>query len=170
MFMLTHFICSYFILNLLRSAQDAGAFAVVLECVPDVVGRAVTETLEIPTIGIGAGAGTSGQVLVYHDMLGLMSHPHHQQFVPKFCKQYASLGDDVREGLNRFRDEVESGAFPSQEFSPYTMGKDEEFVFRELLKKDELQREKQRVEKGRELTQADEYETLNLYGGNSNNR
>ena len=119
--MLTHFICSYFILNLLRSAQDAGAFAVVLECVPDVVGRAVTETLEIPTIGIGAGAGTSGQVLVYHDMLGLMSHPHHQQFVPKFCKQYASLGDDVREGLNRFRDEVESGAFPSQEFSPYTM-------------------------------------------------
>lgn len=66
--------------------QDAGVFAIVLECVPDNVAQAITETLEVPTIGIGAGGGTSGQVLVYHDMLGMLSHPHHDQFVPKFVR------------------------------------------------------------------------------------
>lgn len=63
--------------------QDAGVFGVVLECVPTNVAAAITETLEIPTIGIGAGGETSGQVLVFHDMLGMTSHPHHEHFVPK---------------------------------------------------------------------------------------
>ena len=67
--------------------QEAGCFGVVLECVPAVVGAAVTAALEIPTIGIGAGPDTSGQVLVYHDLLGMTSHPHHAQVTPKFCKQ-----------------------------------------------------------------------------------
>lgn len=78
--------------------QDAGAFGVVLECVPALVATAITDALEIPTIGIGAGPGTNGQVLVYHDMLGMTSHPHHQEFVPKFCKQYASLGKQIIQG------------------------------------------------------------------------
>ena len=78
--------------------QDAGAFGVVLECVPAPVATAITDALEIPTIGIGAGPGTNGQVLVYHDMLGMTSHPHHQEFVPKFCKQYASLGRQIIQG------------------------------------------------------------------------
>jgi len=78
--------------------QDAGAFGVVLECVPAPVATAITETLEIPTIGIGAGPGTSGQVLVYHDLLGMLSHPHHKQFVPKFCKQYANVGQNIMKG------------------------------------------------------------------------
>ena len=76
--------------------QDAGCFAIVLECVPDNVAGAITETLEIPTIGIGAGGLTSGQVLVFHDMLGMTSHPHHAQFVPKFCKKYAQLGHIIQ--------------------------------------------------------------------------
>lgn len=102
--------------------QDAGCFAVVLECIPANVAAAITETLEIPTIGtslvehecrcrrlwktdlvcakgIGAGGGTSGQVLVFHDMLGMLSHPQHEQFVPKFCKKYAQVGHAIQDGL-----------------------------------------------------------------------
>jgi 3-methyl-2-oxobutanoate hydroxymethyltransferase len=105
--------------------QDAGSFAVVLECIPGNVAAAITETLEIPTIGkscwgyctycdwnlflltsvvcvrqgIGAGGGTSGQVLVFHDMLGMLSHPQHEEFVPKFCKKYARVGHAIQDGL-----------------------------------------------------------------------
>lgn len=79
--------------------QDAGCFAVVLECIPGNVAAAITETLEIPTIGIGAGGGTSGQVLVFHDMLGMLSHPQHEQFVPRFCKKYAQVGHAIQDAL-----------------------------------------------------------------------
>ena len=67
--------------------QRAGCFAVVLECLPASVARLLTQQLSIPTIGIGAGPGCSGQVLVYHDLLGMMTHPHHAQVTPKFVKQ-----------------------------------------------------------------------------------
>jgi len=147
--------------------QDAGAFAIVLECVPDVVGKAITEALEIPTIGIGAGRHTNGQVLVYHDMLGLMSHPHHQQFVPKFCKQYASLGDGVGDGLMKFRQEVEKGEFPSEEYSPYSMSAEEEQRFKALLMEDAKEREKNAKVKEKDLREKDEYDVLNLYGSGS---
>jgi 3-methyl-2-oxobutanoate hydroxymethyltransferase len=143
--------------------QDAGAFAVVLECVPAPVGAAITEALEIPTIGIGAGPHTSGQVLVYHDLLGMLQHPHHAQFVPKFCKRYASVGDAIREGLEAFRSEVESGTFPDTAFSPYHMSADEEGRFRELLGTDA----DERIASGREIKKrvldADEYEIAKLY-------
>ena len=79
--------------------QDAGCFAVVLECIPGNVAAAITETLEIPTIGIGAGGGTSGQVLVFHDTLGMLSHPQHEQFVPRFCKKYAQVGHAIQDAL-----------------------------------------------------------------------
>ena len=101
--------------------QDAGAFSVVLECVPERLARAITAALEVPTIGIGAGAGTSGQVLVYHDLCGLLSHPHHAKVTPKFCKRFARAGEVIQEALERYRDEVKHGAFPAAEHSPYSI-------------------------------------------------
>ncbi len=145
--------------------QDAGAFALVLECVPSNVAKAVTDTLEIPTIGIGAGGDTSGQVLVYHDMLGMMSHPHHEEFMPKFCKRYASVGHAITEGLDAFKREVEDGTFPSEEYSPYVMNEEEEKAFDLLLEQDEAERDRKHQEAAKKLKQADEYEQLSLYGG-----
>lgn len=101
------------------AVQAAGAFAVVLECVPSPVAKQVTELLRIPTIGIGAGPETSGQVLVYHDLLGMLQHPHHAQFVPKFCKRYADVGERIRVGLEEYREDVENRRFPNEDFAPY---------------------------------------------------
>lgn len=145
--------------------QDAGAFSLVLECVPSNVAKAVTDTLEIPTIGIGAGGGTSGQVLVYHDMLGMMSHPHHQEFMPKFCKSYAQVGHAITEGLDAFKKEVEDGTFPGEEYSPYLMNEEETRVFEVLLEQDSIERERKHEEATKKMKQADEYEQLSLYGG-----
>jgi len=144
--------------------QDAGCFAIVLECVPEPVARAVTNALTIPTIGIGAGNGTTGQVLVYHDMLGMTSHPHHKQFVPKFCKMYADIGETIRKGLEEFKREVEAGEFPSEEFSPYKMGKEELEVFNKMMEKDKEERERKRGKTEKDLIDKDEYEVLKLYG------
>ena len=93
-----------------RALQDAGAWGIVLEMVPDELARQVTQALEIPTIGIGAGASTSGQVLVMYDLLGL-----DEAFTPKFVKHYASLSQVVVEALEHYKQEVESGAFPGPE-------------------------------------------------------
>jgi 3-methyl-2-oxobutanoate hydroxymethyltransferase len=147
--------------------QDAGAFAIVLECVPSNVAAAVTETLEIPTIGIGAGNGTSGQVLVYHDMLGMMSHPHHEAFMPKFCKQYAQVGHSITKGLEEFKKEVEDGTFPGTEYSPYVMNDEEKTLFDDLLQKDATERKNKHEQLSKKLKQADEYEQLSLYGKKS---
>lgn len=144
--------------------QDAGCFAVLLECVPANVATAITETLEIPTIGIGAGGGTSGQVLVFHDMLGMLSHPHHEQFVPKFCKKYAQVGHAMQDGLSQFKAEVESGVFPGEEYSPYVMPEGEKEKFDDLLKRDAAKRQRKHDLAAEKLSQADEYETLKLYG------
>ena len=101
--------------------RDAGCFAIVLECVPGAVAAAATAALDVPTIGIGAGAATSGQVLVYHDLLGLGGHPHHAKVTPKFSKQYARVGEVIGEALGTFRAEVEAGTFPSDAHSPYAL-------------------------------------------------
>ena len=93
-----------------RALQEAGAFAVVLEGVPSALGRRVTEALNIPTIGIGAGPDCDGQVLVIQDLLGL--NPDH---VAKFVRQYAQLGEEIAAAARRFSDDVRSGAFPSPE-------------------------------------------------------
>lgn len=101
--------------KLLRNArllQEAGCFALVLECVPAPVAQAVTRELRIPTIGIGAGAACDGQVLVFHDLLGLSG-----DFKPAFVKQYAHLGEMARQALEAFAGEVRSGAFPGPEHS-----------------------------------------------------
>lgn len=148
--------------------QDAGCFSLVIECVPDNVAAAITETLEIPTIGIGAGGGTSGQVLVFHDMLGMLSHPHHEQFVPKFCKKYAQVGHTIQASLQQYKAEVESGVFPGTEYSPYVMAEDERATFDALLARDAAERQRKHDEATQKMTQADEYETLKLYGANDN--
>ncbi|XP_024018870.1 3-methyl-2-oxobutanoate hydroxymethyltransferase 2, mitochondrial isoform X2 [Morus notabilis] len=99
--------------------QDAGCFAVVLECVPGPVAAAATSALRIPTIGIGAGPFCSGQVLVYHDLLGMLQHPHHAKVTPKFCKQYAQVGDVVNKALLEYKKEVTNGSFPGPAHTPY---------------------------------------------------
>ncbi len=92
--------------------QDAGAFMVVLECIPAQVGELLSSKLSVPTIGIGAGAACDGQVLVFHDTLGLF-----ERFVPKFVKQFARLGAAAREALSAYAQDVRSGTFPDPEHS-----------------------------------------------------
>ena len=92
-----------------RALQDAGAFALVLEKVPSGLAREVTEALEIPTIGIGAGPDCSGQVLVTHDMLGLF-----ETFRPRFVRRYLELADEIRGAVRRYADDVRQGGFPSK--------------------------------------------------------
>ncbi|KAG3138296.1 hypothetical protein PI126_g16984 [Phytophthora idaei] len=115
------------------AVQKAGAFAVLIECVPSPVAQHVTELLKIPTIGIGAGPETDGQVLVFHDLLGMLQHPHHAQFVPKFCKRYAGVGEQIRVGLETYRDDVESGRFSSEAYSPCKMSKEEAQKLRAMV-------------------------------------
>ncbi len=101
--------------RLLKDAQlldQAGCFGIVLESVPDRVAEYISGQISIPTIGIGAGGGCDGQVLVTHDLLGLFD-----KFTPKFVKQYASLHQDISAALRDYKQEVESGEFPKQEHS-----------------------------------------------------
>ena len=94
------------------ATQQAGAFAVVLECVPAELARAVTAELTIPTIGIGAGAGCDGQILVSYDMLGLFD-----ELRPRFVKQYADLGPAIVRAAEAYCREVRDGSFPGPEHS-----------------------------------------------------
>ncbi len=87
--------------------QEAGCFSIVLECVPDKISEIITSKLKIPVIGIGAGAGCDGQVLVTHDLLGL--YPRH---TPKFVKKYTDLSVSIQEALAKYKQEVEEGVFP----------------------------------------------------------
>jgi 3-methyl-2-oxobutanoate hydroxymethyltransferase len=93
-----------------QAIEDAGAFALVLEGIPRELGALITQRLRIPTIGIGAGPDCDGQVLVFHDLVGLSFMPR-----PKFVRSYANLADTVREALRRFCDDVKSGRFPSEQ-------------------------------------------------------
>lgn len=90
-----------------RSVQDAGCFAVVLELVPAELAGEISAELSIPTIGIGAGEGCDGQVLVLHDMLGL-----NRAFHPKFLRRFANLGEDTVEAIRAYCDEVKRGGYP----------------------------------------------------------
>jgi 3-methyl-2-oxobutanoate hydroxymethyltransferase len=98
------------LLNDARAAADAGAFAMVLECIPTALGAKITELVKIPTIGIGAGPACDGQVLVLHDVLGLTS-----DYAPKFVKAYADVRTTAVDAIRQFRDEVRDGAFPGPE-------------------------------------------------------
>ena len=108
--------------NLIKSAKDleeAGAFMVVMECIPDVLASRITTELRIPTIGIGAGKDCDGQVLVYHDVVGLF-----ERFTPKFVKQYIKLGPMVVDALKEYKRDVEKGIFPGEEHA-FKMSKEE---------------------------------------------
>lgn len=95
---------------LAKAVESAGAFSLVLESIPQSVAREITEAIGIPTIGIGAGPGCDGQVLVINDLLGLSPEP-----IPKFVKKYANLRETVEKSAKDFIDEVRTGTFPSQE-------------------------------------------------------
>jgi 3-methyl-2-oxobutanoate hydroxymethyltransferase len=103
--------------------QAAGCFAIVLEAVPARIAERITEALRIPTIGIGAGAACSGQVLVWHDLLGI--NDGHQ---PRFVKQFAAVGDEMRRGLEAFAAEVRAGTYPAAEHT-YKIGTEELALF-----------------------------------------
>jgi 3-methyl-2-oxobutanoate hydroxymethyltransferase len=92
--------------------QEAGVFSIVLESVPAQLAKLISDRLEIPTIGIGAGAGCDGQVLVTHDLLGLF-----ERFTPKFVKQYAKLHETMHQAFDAFRQDVLAGSFPTEEHS-----------------------------------------------------
>jgi 3-methyl-2-oxobutanoate hydroxymethyltransferase len=93
-----------------KAAEKAGAFAIVLECIPRDVAKKITAAVAIPTIGIGAGADCDGQVLVLHDLLGITSG-----YLPRFVKAYADLKTEITRAVTRYRDEVRDGAFPAKE-------------------------------------------------------
>jgi 3-methyl-2-oxobutanoate hydroxymethyltransferase len=92
------------------AAENSGAFAVVLECIPAAIAAKITSQVTIPTIGIGAGLGCDGQVLVTNDLLGLTSG-----YVPRFVKAYADLGTTITDAVTRFRDDVRREKFPGPE-------------------------------------------------------
>lgn len=98
------------ILEEAKRVEKAGAFAVVLECIPAKLAELITKSINIPTIGIGAGAGCDGQILVYHDMLGMFG-----DFKPKFVKQFARVGTEMEKGIKAYIEETQNGNFPAQE-------------------------------------------------------
>ncbi len=92
--------------------ECAGAFSLVLECVPDKVAEAITQSIAIPTIGIGAGPACDGQVLVSHDLVGMF-----EKFIPSFVKTYVNLAPQIRKAVETYRDEVKSSSFPDADHS-----------------------------------------------------
>jgi 3-methyl-2-oxobutanoate hydroxymethyltransferase len=118
-----------------RALEAAGCFSIVLEAVPAPVARRVSEDLWIPTIGIGAGADCDGQVLVWHDLLGL-----YQGRAARFVKRYAEIGDTIRTALESYAADVRGRSFPQQEHT-YAMPDDELEIFEEATRASEGDRE-----------------------------
>jgi 3-methyl-2-oxobutanoate hydroxymethyltransferase len=107
--------------------EDAGCFSIVVEGVPDVVGTMITEAVDVPTVGIGAGAGTDGQVLVWHDLLGL-----YEGHAPRFVKQYADLAAEIKKAVGAYVEDVRERRFPEEQHT-YAMPEEELAVFEEAL-------------------------------------
>ncbi len=95
-----------------RDLEDAGAFSIVLECLPAPLSEIITREISIPTIGIGAGRHCDGQVLVTHDMVGMFD-----KFIPSFVKQYVTLAPQIRDAVEAYHREVKNGSFPAEEYS-----------------------------------------------------
>lgn len=107
-----------------KALERAGAFALVLECIPAPLGQAISQAISIPTIGIGAGVGCDGQVLVTHDLLGMF-----EKFTPSFVKPYAQLASQIKEALAAYQHEVKTSAYPDAKHS-FSMAVDIEEVLR----------------------------------------
>ena len=107
------------LINAAKDLEKAGAFMVVMECIPEMLASRITRELRIPTIGIGAGKDCDGQVLVYHDTVGLF-----ERFTPKFVKRYIKLGPMIIDALKEYKNEVEEGVFPGEEHT-FKMSKEE---------------------------------------------
>ena len=118
--------------------EAAGCFAVVLEAVPPAVALVATRALTVPTIGIGAGPETDGQVLVWHDMLGF-----YQGRSPRFVKRYAELGDAIVEALEQYAEEVRSGTFPEERHT-YAMPEEEQAAFEGVRSADRSEHDQRR--------------------------
>ena len=101
-----------------RAVEKAGAFAITLECVPSALAKKITETVSVPTIGIGAGKDCDGQVLVYQDLLGMFS-----DFTPKFVKKYADVGTVMKEAFEQYITDLNNGNFPEEKHT-YTIDKE----------------------------------------------
>lgn len=113
---------SFSALKILDSAmklEEAGCFSIVIECVPEEVSDIITKKISIPTIGIGSGCKTSGQVLVTNDMLGISTES------PKFCKRYSEIGDIIKKSINDYRLDVLSNKFPCKNYCPYKISEEE---------------------------------------------
>jgi len=119
---------AYELLSDAHALADAGVFSIVLEGVPDVLAEIVTDEIDVPTIGIGAGVHCDGQVLVLHDLLGLGGG----EYLPKFVRQYAHLADDAVAAIERYFDDIRSGAFPADE-ETYHMPEESAEILRELV-------------------------------------
>ncbi|MDP2842234.1 MAG: 3-methyl-2-oxobutanoate hydroxymethyltransferase, partial [Acetobacterium sp.] len=118
-------------MELLRQAlaiEAAGASFILVEGVPAVVGKAITERLSIPVLGIGAGSHTDGQLLIYADMVG-----YYDDFTPKFVKKYANVGAELLKGFTAFCDEVRNGAFPDDGVHTYVIADEEAAELEKLL-------------------------------------
>jgi len=100
--------------------EEVGVFAIVLECIPEELAKIISTSVTVPTIGIGAGKHCDGQILVTHDLLGMFD-----KFKPKFVKQFANIGENIRKAINNYIDEVNKGDFPGLE---HTFGMDEEVL------------------------------------------
>jgi 3-methyl-2-oxobutanoate hydroxymethyltransferase len=100
-----------------RALEDAGAFAIVLECIPEEVAAKITSSLTIPTFGIGAGVHCDGQVLVFHDLLGYSGIEQQARLHPRFVKQYANVGDIIRGAVRQYAKEVREQSYPGPEHS-----------------------------------------------------
>jgi len=100
------------IIDSAKKLEEAGCFALILECIPETLAKIITSELNIPTIGIGAGPHCDGQVLVIHDLLGMSDG-----FKPKFVKNYANLSKDITSAIESFKKEVKENKFPSREYS-----------------------------------------------------
>jgi 3-methyl-2-oxobutanoate hydroxymethyltransferase len=129
--------------------EQAGCFSIVLEAVPTPVARHVTQALEIPTIGIGAGPICDGQVLVYHDLLGL-----YEGRAPRFVKRYADVATQIRSALEAFAADVRTGAFPEEQHT-YAMPEDELRRFEQDLGRDSQERNDSRADEAGEDARAE---------------
>ena len=152
--------------------QAAGVFSLVVECVPAPVAAAIQRALSIPVIGIGAGGGVAGQVLVYHDLLGMFQHAHHKKVSPRFSKRYGNIGADIQRGLEEYAREVRSGAFPGEQYSPYRMSGEDDSQVQKAMD-EEASRWKQRWQHSQRQQQQQQQhsssaiaatdDTINLY-------